>query len=174
MARPTKIVDIYNNYGEIIETTVPEFLENHPEITRSGLYKESGSVDSNGTTWRIGELPRAKKEPMNEEAQRIYNFLEADYLFWVFTGVNRAGVSVEELKSAILSYNHNFFILDTQYLTNLHKVFAEDVTPTINLDTYRHWTITYGRKSNLKEWTSNDTIDKLLLDIEEEVAKKAG
>ena len=171
MARPAKTVDIYNNHGEVITTTVKAFTEEYG-AHKPHLYNKNGWTDEDGTAWRIGELPVFSKTGLFAEQQKVYNIFEQDYLFWVYTGKNRSGISIDELKEAIISYNHNFEMLDTHHFSNLYDVFTSktDASPAVNLENYHHHDVSYGSYGSAKSWTTNDTIDRWLGEVEEEIA----
>ena len=108
--RKAKIVEIYSSLGEIVTTTVAEFVK-EKDLDRSQLYKKTGALDADGTSWRVNEVPDITKSVADECQTFIFNTMVDKYKKDIATGTTNSGLSTVELRTAIKSWSAKLFFV---------------------------------------------------------------
>ena len=125
--RKAKEIQMYNNLGDIITITVPEFVKKHG-LTKSQtnkLYTKKGWMDDQEVLWRIGNVPEFKKQLVTSQQKFLYNIFETDYL----RALDGQGTSLNksELQSAIMGYERCLEMISVTRKTNLHQLFKDNI-----------------------------------------------
>ena len=114
MTRPAKTFVFFNNADETFTGTVQDLMDAHGPMSRSSLYRASGSTNEEGEQWRLGVPPVITKERMNKEQQYLLNLYEMGVKEYYRTGDTGMPQGINELRAIINSWKRNTHILSYQ------------------------------------------------------------